>query len=257
MNNEQRTSAKQSEASPKGTNNERRYSISFVLPMYNEEENIEDAVRTLMFLGGQISDDFEIVIVDDASTDGCADTVEELSKADGRIKLYRLRSNTKFGGAFAEGFKRASKDVIMYMDSDMPVSEEDIKASLPLIGNADIVTGYSRVKKGDTLKRKIISGGYNLLVQALFGLHIRDINSGYKVVRRDLVRDIKFISRSPFADVELFLHARKKRGRVKQYPLVFKSRSGGKSHIARFPVILATFRDMIKVRVRWLFGVIS
>jgi glycosyltransferase involved in cell wall biosynthesis len=225
--------------------------------MYNESANIGDTIRTLKSIAEQLADDYELVVVDDASTDDCADVVEELSKADGRIKLYRLESNTKFGGAFAEGFKKASKDVIMYMDSDMPVSEEDIKASLPLIESADIVTGYSRIKKGDTLKRKIISGGYNFLVQALFGLDVRDINSGYKIVRKELVKDIKFISRSPFADVELFLHARKKHGRVKQYPLVFKSRSGGKSHIARLPVILATFRDMIKVRFRSLSGVIS
>jgi glycosyltransferase involved in cell wall biosynthesis len=235
-------------------NKEHKYSISFVLPMYNEEDNIEHTIRILMFLGEQLSDEFEIVIVDDASTDDSADVVEKLAETNHRIKLYRLGNNTKFGGAFAEGFKKASKDVIIYMDSDMPVDEEDIKASLPLIGNADIVTGYSKIKKGDTFKRKMISGGYNLLVQVLFGLNIRDINSGYKIVRRELVKDIEFVSRSPFVDVELFLNARKKQARVRQYPLVFKSRSGGKSHIARLPVILATFRDMIKVRFRSLLG---
>ena len=227
-----------------------KYSISFVLPMFNESENIETTISTLTALADELAvEDYEIVIVDDASTDNAADIVERIAGEDSRVRLFRLKENTKFGGAFSEGFKRASKDVILYMDSDLPVSAEDIKASLPLIDEADIVTGYSSVKKGDTLKRKVISGIYNLMVQTLFGLHIKDINSGYKVVKRDIVKDANFVSRSPFVDVELFIHAKGKDARVRQYPLVFLQRTGGKSYIARLPIIWATFADMIKVRI--------
>jgi len=131
----------------------------------------------------------------------------------------------------------------------MPVSREDIIASFPLINDNDIVTGYSKINKGDTLLRKIISGVYNLMVRSLFGLNIKDINSGYKIVSNDFIKDIEFISRSPFVDVELFLHAKIKSGRVKQFPLIFITRSGGKSYIARLPVILSTFIDMIRVKI--------
>lgn len=224
-------------------------SISFVLPMFNESENIERTVGTIKSLAATITLDYEIVIVDDASTDTSADIVRTMADRDAAVKLYRLEKNSKFGGAFAEGFRRASKEVIMYMDSDMPVGEEDIRASFQLIAEADIVTGYSTVKKGDTLRRRIISRVYNFMVRSLFGLDIRDINSGYKIVRRDLVRDITFISRSPFVDVELFLWAGRKGARVTQFPLVFRPRSGGRSHIARLPVIWATFVDMIGVRM--------
>ncbi|MDP8299167.1 MAG: glycosyltransferase family 2 protein [Candidatus Tantalella remota] len=226
------------------------YSISFVLPMFNESENIGATIAALTALAGELAfKDYEIVVVDDASTDNAVDIVERISAEDPRVKSFRLSENTKFGGAFSEGFRRATKDVIVYMDSDLPVSIEDIKASLPLIVEADIVTGYSSVKKGDTLKRKVISGIYNLMVQTLFGLHIKDINSGYKVVKRDIVKDAEFISRSPFVDVELFLHAKRKDARVRQYPLVFLQRTGGKSYIAGLPIIWATFTDMIKVRI--------
>ncbi|MBD3426406.1 MAG: glycosyltransferase [Candidatus Omnitrophica bacterium] len=229
-------------------------SVSFVLPMYNESANITASIRKIKSIAPEMTPDHEIIIADDASTDGSADIVESISRKDSSVKLIRLPENTMFGGAFAAGFKAASKDVIMYMDADMPVGEEDIKRSFPLIKNAHIVTGYSKVKKGDTLKRKIISVGYNLLVRSLFRLDIRDINSGYKIVRRELVEDMQFISRSPFVDVELFLHAKRKGARVEQYPLVFTSRPGGKSYIARIPVIWATFCDMIKVRALTLKG---
>ena len=217
--------------------------------MFNERDNIENTIKNVKRLAKELTESYEIVVVDDASTDGSGDIVEKIAKTDNTIKLFRLKSNTKFGGAFAEGFTRAAKEVILYMDSDMPVSAEDIKASFPLIAEADIVTGYSRIKKGDTIKRKVISGVYNFMVRALFGLNVRDVNSGYKIIRKDAIKDIKFVSHSPFVDVEIFLHARKKDCRIRQFPLVFNPRSGGRSYIARFPVILATFIDMIKVKI--------
>ena len=227
---------------------EKKYSISFVLPMFNESDNIERTICMLEDLAGKIADDYEIVIVDDASTDTSASIVEGISGEDSTVKLLRMDKNTKFGGAFAKGFKNASKDIILYVDSDLPVGEEDIKESLPLIEEADIVTGYSKVKKGDTLKRKVISGAYNFIVEVLFSLRVKDINSGYKVVKRSLIEDLDFISHSPFVDVELFLHAKKRGARIKQYPLIFNERTAGKSYISSIPMIWATFTDMIKVK---------
>ncbi|MDD4013381.1 MAG: glycosyltransferase family 2 protein [Candidatus Omnitrophica bacterium] len=227
---------------------DKQFSISFVLPMYNEKDNIEKAVAMLAALAPRLADDYEIVFVDDASTDGSADIAETVSSRMPEVKVFRLKENSKFGGAFAEGFRRASKDVIIYMDSDIPVRPEDIEASFPLIRENDVVSAYSVVKKGDTLKRKIMSLVYNFMVRALFGLSIRDINSGYKIARRETVKDAVFVSRSPFVDVELFAHAAKKKARIAQFPVTFLGREGGISYMARPSIILATFRDMIKVR---------
>lgn len=228
----------------------KQLSISFVMPMFNEKDNIKNTIDRIKSVAGEITRDYEIIVVDDASTDGCGGIVDEIARHDDTVRSLRLERNTKFGGAFVECFRRVSKDVIMYLDSDMPVSVEDIKASFPLIYEADIINGYSKVKKGDTLKRKFISGVYNLLVQFLFGLNIKDINSGYKIVRAELVKDLKFISLSPFIDVELFLHARKKNARVRQYPLIFHPRTGGRSYIARPAIVFATLHDMLKVKLR-------
>jgi len=226
------------------------FGISFVLPMFNERENIEPAIRKIKNLAGELTNDYEIVIVDDASTDGCGDIVEKLAKDDNSIKLFRLKKNSKFGGAFAMGFKKATKHVILYTDSDMPVSQDDVKASVPLIQEHDIITGYSKIKKGDTVRRKIISKVYNCIIQAFFRLDIKDINSGYKIVRRDVVKDLNFISRSPFADVEIFIHAAKKRCKIFQYPLVFSLREGGKSYISGISFIWATFIDIMRVYIK-------
>lgn len=225
------------------------FSISFVLPMFNESANIEAAIGVLKSLAEDLTDDYEIIAVDDASTDASAQIVRGIAEYDKTVRLFCLEKNTKFGGAFAKGFKEAEKDVILYMDSDLPVSAEDVKKSLPLVREADIVSGYSKINKGETFLRKIISGVYNSIVQMMFGLNVRDINSGYKIVRKSLVEDLEFLSHSPFADVELFLHAKRKNATVKQFPLIFKERIGGKSYIARPAVMLATFLDMVKVRL--------
>lgn len=224
-------------------------SISFVLPMFNESDNIANTINVIKSLAKELTNDYEIIVSDDASTDASADIVAEMAKTDSNLKLVRLCRNTKFGGAFAKAFKAASKEVIIYMDSDMPVKLEDVKASFPFIKEFDIVTGYSKIKKGDTIRRKIISDIYNFMVRILFDLKIKDINSGYKIVRKTLVDDIKFISHSPFVDVELFLHAKRKKYKVYQFPLIFISRSGGKSYISGIPIIIATFIDMIKVKL--------
>ena len=225
-------------------------SISFVLPMFNERDGIQRAVHTVRLLAGELADDYEIIVVDDASTDGCDDIAEAMAADADDIRLYRLQKNTKFGGAFAKGFKTAAKDVIVYMDSDIPAGPDDIRASVLSMGDADIVTACSKVRKGDDLRRRLMSYIYNLMVQCLFGLNVRDVNSGYKIVKRTLIEDLDFISTSPFVDVELFLHARKKGATVRQFPLVFVRRVSGRSRVATLPVVFATLRDMLKVKVR-------
>ena len=223
-------------------------SISFVLPMFNESDGIQRAVDTVRHLAKELSDDYEIIVVDDASTDGCGDIVEAMAAHADDIRLHRLQKNTKFGGAFAKGFKVAAKDLIIYMDSDIPAGPDDIRASVRSMGDADIVTACSKVTKGDDVKRKLMSGIYNFMVERLFGLNLRDINSGYKIVKRALIEDLHFVSNSPFVDVELFLHARKKGATVRQFPLVFVPRTSGRSYISRLPVVFATLLDMVRVK---------
>jgi glycosyltransferase involved in cell wall biosynthesis len=142
------------------------------------------------------------VLADDASSDGTGGIADRLSKEDARIKSVRLKKNTKFGGALGAGLKSASKDIIIYTDADLPVKEEDVKKGLALLEEADVVTGYSLVLKDDSLKRIVMSKVYNFLVRALFGFRIKDINSGFKIYKSKVIKDLRLISKSPFVDVE-------------------------------------------------------
>ncbi len=223
----------------------KRDNLSFVLPMFNETENIEEAISKASVLAKEISEDYEIVVVDDASTDGSAGIVDRFSAKDNHIRLIRLKENTKFGGALKAGLKNASKDIIVYTDSDFPAKAEDIKKALELLDGADIVTAYSLVIKDTSLKRILMSRGYNFLVRLLFGLELKDINSGLKIYKKKALEGLQLKSKSPFIDVEIFVEAAKKGFKIKQYGLIFELRTKGHSAISRPSVVARTFRDML------------
>jgi len=223
--------------------------VSFVFPMFNESQNIGQTIRKASALALEISPDYEIVIVDDASTDDSAEVVEKLAATDQHIKLIRLKVNTKFGGALNEGLKNAAKEVVVYTDSDFPAKEEDIKKALMMLqDNADIVTAYSLVLKDSSLKRIMMSKVYNFLVRLLFDLDIRDVNSGLKIYKRKALQGLDLKSKSPFIDVEIFAEAAKNGFTIGQYGLIFELRTKGHSTISRPSVVARTFADMLRYR---------
>lgn len=223
----------------------KKYKISFVLPMFNEAENITETIRRVTCLAGDICDDYEIILADDASTDGSGDIVDRLALEDGHIRSIRLKINTKFGGALTAGLESASKELVVYTDSDLPAREEDIKKALELLNGADVVTAYSLVVKDASVKRIVMSRGYNFLVRLLFRLDLHDINSGLKIYKKEALKGLKLISKSPFVDAEIFSEITKRGGRIKQYGLIFELRTKGHSSISRPGIVARTFWDML------------
>jgi glycosyltransferase involved in cell wall biosynthesis len=227
----------------------KKYSISFVIPMYNEADNIEETLGRVTAFSRAVADDYEVIVADDASKDAGAAIVRRIAAADARVKLITLAKNTKFGGALAAGLSAASKDIVIYTDSDLPVKEEDIRKGLALLERCDIVTGCSMAIKDAAIKRIIMSKVYNFLVQLLFGLRIKDINSGFKIYRRDAIKDLDLISKSPFVDVEIFAEAARKGFKIEQFGLIFELRTHGVSTISRPGVVARTFYDMLRYRL--------
>jgi len=218
--------------------------VSFVFPMFNEAENIQETVQRAADLARELAHDYEIIVADDASTDSSGDIVDAMAAKDSHIKSVRLKTNTKFGGALNAGLKAATKEIVIYTDSDFPAKEEDIRKALDLLDGADIVTAYSLVIKDASLKRIIMSKVYNFLVRLFFGLNIHDINSGLKIYKKKVLEGLDLKSRSPFIDVEIFAEAAKKGFTIRQYGLVFELRTKGSSSISRIGVVARTFRDM-------------
>jgi glycosyltransferase involved in cell wall biosynthesis len=224
--------------------------ISLVLPMFNEASVVDATLNQVVESLERNFADFEIVVADDASTDGCAEMVERWTRKDPRIKLVRLPCNQRFGGAVCAALQGGTKDFLVYTDFDLPVRLDSLPRLLEAFSDADVLTGYSESgAKYANWESKVLSLGYNFMVRVLFGLHLRDVNFGFKAVRRSAWEKLQLHSHSPFVGTELFVRARCLGLRVKEIPVPFVQRQLGASHIRRLDVIAATLLDMAKLRL--------
>ena len=228
--------------------------ISLVLPMFNEGDSVDFTLQSAIASLDRAFADFEIVVADDASTDDCAGQVARWAAKDSRIRLVRLARNQKFGGALRAGLSAGTREYLVYTDFDLPVELASLPRLLENFADADVLTGISseEVKHVDW-KHIVISRGYNLMVRTLFGLRMKDINFGFKAVRKSVWDRMSLHSVSPFVDAELFIRAARINARIKQIPVPFSQRKMGASHIRRLDVIAQTMLDMLhlRLRLRW------
>jgi glycosyltransferase involved in cell wall biosynthesis len=222
-----------------------RDSISFVYPMYNEKDNIEEMIYRTMAVAPELTDDYEIVIVDDASTDGCGAMVDKISEQHPQVRCIHHPVNRKLGGALKTGFAAATKSMALYTDSDLPIDMNDIKLALPYMEHADLLIGY-RLVRTEGLRRRVISRAYNGLIKRVFGLKVRDVNFAFKVLRRPLLDKLELRSEGSFIDAEIILEAQRLGFRVREVGMMFYQRTAGKSSLAGTGVILKILQELVE-----------
>jgi glycosyltransferase involved in cell wall biosynthesis len=224
--------------------------ISLVMPMFNESASVEKTMTTALESVSRNFSDFEIIVVDDGSDDGCANDVARWAKRDSRVTLLRRDKNERFGGALRAGLEAASKDLIFYTDFDLPVDPDFFPEVVNALTHSDVITGYSpEYPKNLSWSSRLLSRGYNLLTSMFFGLGLRDVNFGFKAMRRCVIDSMRLVSRSPFIDAELFIQARRARYRISEIAVPFATRQFGVSRIRRVDVVAWTLLDMARV---WL-----
>ncbi|HVP39629.1 MAG TPA: glycosyltransferase family 2 protein [Candidatus Saccharimonadales bacterium] len=218
-------------------------SISFVFPMYNERENIEEMIFRTLAVAPELTRDFEIVVVDDASTDGSGAIVDRLAERHPAVRCIHHPVNRKLGGALRTGFAASTKALAVYTDSDLPIDMNDIKLALPYIEQADVLIGY-RLVRTEGLRRRVISKAYNWIIRRAFGLRVRDVNFAFKVLRRPVLEAIELRSEGSFIDAEIILEALRHGFRVREVGMMFYQRTAGKSSLAGAGVILKILAEM-------------
>ncbi len=165
-------------------------SLSVILPCYNEEENIEAAVRDVASWMKNASVNGSIIVVDDGSKDGSPQILKNLSKEYDNLKIVTHQKNGGYGVAVRSGCDAATTDLIAFMDSDGQFHASDLSLLLPHIDRFAFVTGR-RAHRADPLIRNMfgkILGGMNYIV---LGLWVRDVNCGLKLFRRDVWKEIR------------------------------------------------------------------
>jgi glycosyltransferase involved in cell wall biosynthesis len=220
-------------------------SLSFVFPMYNEIGNLERTVREATEVGLRVTPDLEIVVVDDASTDGSGELADRLAAENPHLRVVHHSTNRKLGGALKTGFATASRQWVLYIDSDLPIRMEDALEAVPLTDRADLVIGY-RINRCEGLKREVMSWCYNRLIRVLFGLKVRDVNFAFKLIRQEVLRKVHLESEGSFIDAELLLEARRAGYKIAEIGLNYYPRTAGTSTLASPAVVRKLLRELIR-----------
>jgi glycosyltransferase involved in cell wall biosynthesis len=163
--------------------------VSVVIPLYNEEENVEILNERLGATMKSIGD-YEIVYVDDGSTDGTLRLLEQIQAQDENVMVLSLRRNFGQTAAFAAGFDFARGDVVVTMDGDLQNDPADIPKLLEAIKEYDLVSGW-RKKRQDKFSRTFPSKIANWLISKVTGVRLHDYGCSLKAYRRDVVKNLK------------------------------------------------------------------
>jgi glycosyltransferase involved in cell wall biosynthesis len=184
-------------------------SLSVVLPAYNEQDNIATVVQRGLEVLPRLAEDFEVIVVDDGSSDATAAVVRAISdQAYPNVRLISHPVNRGYGAAIRTGFEMARHELVFYTDSDNQFDLSELEYFLPLARDHDMVIGF-RVYRYDTVVRSMLSWGYNRLVRVLFRVRVRDIDCAYKLLRREVLEKIDIQCENFFVDTELVAKARK------------------------------------------------
>ena len=224
-------------------------SLSVVLPAYNEEGNVATAVREAVRVGRVMAGEVEVVVVNDASTDGTGALADRLAREVPELRVVHHTANRGLGGALRTGFAAASKEWVLYTDSDLPIQMDDALEALPLTEQADVVAGWRRTR-GESWRRELNSRLYNWMIRAFFGLRVRDVNFAFKLFRRSLLEKACLQAEGSFIDAELLLELRRAGGRFAELGLEYYPRQAGVSTIGGLKVVPRMLREMIKYRLR-------
>lgn len=223
-------------------------SISVVMPAYNEEANIGPMVSEVLEVMGPISDDYEVVVVDDGSRDKTAEVVRKLAADHPQVRLIQHQVNKGYGAAVYTGFTSATRDFIFFTDSDKQFEVREINRLLPLVEEADLVAGY-RAPRRDPFHRLLYGWGWTALVTLLFGYTVRDIDCAFKLFKREIIDHIDIKSRGATFSAEFLVRAKRRGYRIREVPVSHLPRLAGSQTGARLDVITRAFRELI--RFRW------
>jgi glycosyltransferase involved in cell wall biosynthesis len=215
--------------------------------MYNEELNIEHAVAAAVESLQKYSDDYEVIIVDDASTDDSPRLAAKLAEENPRFRVLRHEKNRKLGATLRTGFGAATKDLVFYMDADIPFDPDVLGRAIRAmdVTGADMIAAYRHDRTMEGAKRAVYTLIYNWLIGILFGWPHRDINFSFKLMKREVIEAIDLKSEGSLIDAELVVKAKNRGFAIQQMGIDYFPRIRGTSNLSSFGVILKILRELV------------
>ena len=225
----------------------RRPGLSVFFPCYNEAGNLPRVVREALDFLPTVTDDFELILVDDGSRDATGQIADELAAGDGRIRVVHHETNRGYGAALRSGFGAATKELVFYTDGDGQFDIAELGGLLEKIRDCDIVSGYRR-RRSDGCLRRLNAYLWGALVQRVLGFRCRDVDSAFKLYRREVFDRIEMRSTGALIDAEILARARRAGFTLAQVPVSHRPRLAGQQTGASLRVIARAFRELWKLR---------
>lgn len=206
--------------------------LSVVLPAYNEDGNIERAVRTSVEAVAPLVPDYEIVVVDDGSRDETPRILARLSEElEERLRVVTHPTNFGYGKALRSGFDASRGRLVFYTDADNQFDLKELEGFLPLMDDQDAILGY-RVGRQDGGFRLFVSNGYNKLASVAFGMSVRDLNCSFKLFRREALTSLHLEEDYFFIDTEIVIQLHRAGYRYLQKGVRHYPRTAGRSTVS-------------------------
>ena len=221
-------------------------SISVFFPCYNEQENITRTVQQGVTILQKLNADFEVIVVDDGSSDATGRIADEIAGQNDRVKVIHHPTNLGYGQALKSGFKAAAKELVFYTDGDGQFDLHELPPLLPLMNQYDIVSCY-RVNRQDNLIRKINGWCWTKLVCWLFGMRIRDIDCAFKLYKREIFDKIDLLSTGALIDTEILARAVRKGYTITQRGVRHYPRTAGTQTGASVRVVFRAFKELFRL----------
>tara|TARA_R110002073_G_scaffold240208_7_gene401880 strand:- start:1722 stop:4169 length:2448 start_codon:yes stop_codon:yes gene_type:complete len=215
--------------------------LSLILPAWNESEVIRRAIDEADSALRQLTHDYEIIVVDDGSTDGTGELVEQAAKSNPHVRLLQHHPNQGYGASIRSGFAAARKDLVVFTDADCQFDLTELDRFVLLADRYDIVCGY-RIDRKDTPLRCLYSRVYNQMVRILLRTEVRDVDCALKMFHREVVQKLEISGSGFLVNSEILTRAKQARYKIVEVGVSHRPRTDGTStvSISHIPKVLCS-----------------
>lgn len=217
--------------------------LSLCLPVYNEQDNIEDTLDSACAILPEFVERYEIVVVDDGSRDKTAEVLSRYARMNPQVRLVAHAQNQGYGGAVTSGLRAAEGDLIVFTDSDGQFSFLDLPQLLTRLEGADVVIGY-RCQRADRWMRLFNAWAWNRLIRLVLGVRVRDLDCAFKLFRRSVIECLSLTSRGAAINAEILAQCVHGGLTIRETPVTHYPRYSGAPTGAAVKVILRAFREL-------------
>lgn len=225
--------------------------LSVVLPAHNEVSNLRTVVERAEHVLPSLVGNFEIVVVNDGSTDGTKELADHLASESEAVRVVHHQRNRGYGKALTSGFDASSGEWIMIMDSDQQFDIADLIFLSPFTRDHDLIAGY-RINRNDARYRLIYAGIFRFAVRIMFGIRFRDIDCAFKLIRGSLIRGMHLTSPGALISTEILAKAQRAGARTVEIGVNHYSRQSGQSSGGSPKVILRAMNEILSLWFRML-----